>query len=319
MPAKTILFAPAANRKLDGKGKMFPSVFIPVFAGVGAQRGFEVKIVNYPWRFVFGPTIPNVAAIISIYNEELASDIKAARPIEQRADKSYREALFFPRLSVAHVLGNKHATNALLSDVVSMPKLVDAVAQDKVFSNAPNTNGAAVQVLSKGEALDPHRYNTLFVDTLHEYAGKRYFVCLRAMCVGTEMIGVIVRARPDIDGSASVHEKDTPVDAGLLNYLHKKLVEPHREELKKLCQEIGQVLGVGFYAHDILPERDTGKFFLCESNIKFNNRSTQRRLWSIRDELIFAPDFLEPGIRRASEVFFDYLAGDSIGNNAASV
>ena len=308
LPAnRTIVIVPALARKLHGGGKMLPSFFMPIFTGLAAERGFDVRVVNRPWQFAFGPRIPNVAAILAIYNEEFPSQIHAARLIERRVDASYRNALFFPRTDIGKSVGNKFAANALLGDIVPMPHIVTHTSRERVFSNAPDTNGAAVQILSGDAPLDQTRYNTHFVDTVQEYRGKRYYICLRAMCVGTEMIGVFVRARPESDGIPSVHDKDTPIEPDLLNALYDKLVSPHRAQLAKMCWAIGNALGLGFFAHDILPERDTGKYYLCETGVKFHDWTIRDRLWPIRNDIIFGQDFCEEGCRRAVQSFFSQL------------
>ncbi|MBS0231937.1 MAG: hypothetical protein JSR99_00440 [Proteobacteria bacterium] len=304
---KTIVIVPALARKLHGSGKMLPSFFMPILTGIAAERGFNVRVVNQPWQFAFGPTIPNVAAIIAIYNEEFPSQIRTTRLLERRVDLSYREALFFPRTALGRTVGNKFAANALLGGVVPMPRVITRASSERVFSNAADTNSAAVQILSGNAALDSTRYNTDFVDTVHEHRGKRYYVCLRTMCVGTDMVGVFVRARPESDGIPSVHDKDTPLEPDLLNALYDKLVSPHRARLAAMCCAIGEVLGLGFFAHDILPERDTGKYYLCETGVKFHDWTIRDRLWPIRNDIVFGQDFCEEGCQRAVQSFFNQL------------
>ena len=112
-------------------------------------------------------------------------------------------------------------------------------------------------------------YNTQFIDTTVQFRESVYFTCIRLVCIGTYLIRIYIRARDVSENNPSVHNKDTPKDRELLDYLHEKLVVPRLEAFHALSDRIGRVLGPGFYAHDVLIENKTGQLFLCETGFKF--------------------------------------------------
>ena len=124
----------------------------------------------------------------------------------------------------------------------------------KVFSNHNTSTAAPVQVLDPAVPLDASRYNTEWIDTRHDHNGRLYYVSLRVMAVGSQCVSVWVRMRPVEDGNAAVHNTDTTLDATLWNSLYRRIVAPQLGVIQNLCEKIANVLGLGFFSHDILPE-----------------------------------------------------------------
>ena len=110
------------------------------------------------------------------------------------------------------------------------------------------------------------------------------------------MISAYVRLRPTGGPEASVHAGDTPLDPALISHFHKTLVESNRAPLIRLCQQIGEVLGPGFYAHDILPSRETGELYVSEAGFKFDDQALREALWPISSDLTFLMDHFTVGI-----------------------
>ena len=105
------------------------------------------------------------------------------------------------------------------------------------------------------------------------------------MAVGPICVAIYVRARAVSEGSPSVHNKNTPVNADLLNHLYSEIVLPGQSEILAICQRIGSRLGPGFYSHDIVPERDTGLLYVCETGFKFDDHLWRERMAPLRGAL----------------------------------
>ena len=101
----------------------------------------------------------------------------------------------------------------------------------------------------------------------------------------------------------SVHNTDTPLDAALLNHLYKQVVVPRSTAISSICTAIAEVLGLGFYSHDILPERSTERVLLCETGFKFYDNLYREHIWPLRGQLI-NDDYLSDDFpRRSAECF----------------
>jgi len=253
---------------------------------------------------------PARTAFVLVYNEVFQRD-----EFQRFADlTSHAEFQFYNTPSVGAIIGDKRATNAaFLNAGISVPPMVSAaeVTTSKVFSNAPIGTHAATAIIEVGRPLDVDRYNTCFIDTAHDYKGKSYYVSLRALAVTGTMISAYVRLRPTGEAEASVHASDTPKDdPHLIAHFHELLVETNRPQLIKLCEQIGDVLGPGFYAHDILPSRETGELYVCETGFKFDDGSYREALWPISSDLPFLTDHFTIGIADlAAEVVAEQCFG----------
>lgn len=273
---------------------------MPAFARALAARGFRARHFKDPWLFLLAGKIDGPVIVVPVYNE--ARSLKMPRFVEAVAAKRYGAAAVLHPTHIGALISDKVATNRALSEVgVPMPALVEGRADRRVFSNERDQSGAPVHVIEAGEVTDPHRYNTEFIDTIHEHGGRRYYVYLRAVCVGRVPCSIEVRARSVDDKNPSVHLSNTPRDPELLNWLYASLVQDRRHEIEDLCGRIETRLGLGFYAHDILPERETGKFYLAETGFKFDDLPYLAYLGSIAGSLTFADEFSNVAIERAAD------------------
>ena len=73
------------------------------------------------------------------------------------------------------------------------------------------------------------------------------------------------------DRSASVHSKDTPANGPLIEFLFDTLIHPRRDQITQHAWAMGEILGPGFYAHDMVVSNATGELFMVESGFKFND------------------------------------------------
>lgn len=170
-------------------------------------------------------------------------------------------------VEAGRVVGHKIRQNKVLTRAgVPMPRLIEAGDSfETVFSNEVSNAHVPVQLLKEAGDLNPDRYNVEYVDCRHEYGGEEWNVCIRAQAVGETVLFSWVRAGKE----ASVHTRDTPVDAGMIRYFDQKLIQPNAKQIAAIARGVKKALGVGLYAHDILPCARTGRLFLCETNFKF--------------------------------------------------
>lgn len=187
-----------------------------------------------------------------------------------RARESEIEALghrILHSVEDGRVVGHKIRQNKVLTAAgVPMPRLIETGSSfETAFSNEVSNAHVPVQLVGNATELDPDRYNTEYVDCRHEYEGEMWHVCIRAQAVGEQVLFSWVRAGPQ----PNVRTRGTPLDAKLLNHFHSKLVVPNTDQIREIASAVKKAVGVGFFAHDILPCAKTGRLFLCETNYKF--------------------------------------------------
>jgi hypothetical protein len=268
-------------------GKLTASLFLPIFAGACARRGFLVMAFPDPADFLSRKDIPQPITVVLVYSEVRmlrAGPDPTFQKVIERARRLGAGVVHPPELGLA--LADKRATRDLLIPAgIRMPELVtENAGMVPVFSNEIVGSNRPVQ-LHGPDAINPSRYNTRYIDAVHHYQGRAYHVSLRAMAVGSTCVAVYVRARAVTEKNPSVHNKNTPVDRELLNHLHSEIVEPRRDELHSICERIGSRLGPGFYAHDIVPERESGLLYVCETGFKFDDHAWRNRMAPLRGSL----------------------------------
>jgi hypothetical protein len=288
-------------------GKLTAGVFLPIFARTCAQRGVQVLAFPNPADFLARAEIPQPATVILVYSEVRVLRAGLDPTFEQvleRAGRIGARVVHPPAIGLA--LADKLTTRDLLLPAgVRMPELVtEKAGRAPVFSNEIVGSNRPV-ALHRSDQLDPSRYNTRYIDAVHPYRGRPYHVSLRAMAVGSRCVAVYVRARAVSEGSPSVHNKNTPVDRELLNHLHAEIVAPREDEIHSICERIGSRLGSGFYAHDIVPERESGLLYVCETGFKFDDHAWRNRMAPLRGAL--ACDDGDPSVEvvRSAEAFLD--------------
>jgi hypothetical protein len=307
----TIALVGTSNSGLSGFGKASPTLYFPKLGYAFAKRGVSLVAYRDPDDALrdIDNHDPARTAFVLVYNELFQRD-----EFQHFADlTSHAEFRFYNAPSAGAIIGDKRATNAAFVNAgISVPPMMRTaeVNTSKVFSNAPIGSRAATAIIDVGQPIDVDRYNTCFIDTAHDYKGKSYYVSLRALAVTGTMISAYVRLRPTGEAEASVHTIDTPKDPHLIAHFHKLLVETNRPQLIKLCKQIGDVLGPGFYCHDILPSRETGELYVCETGFKFDDGLYREWLWPISSDLPFLMDHFAIGIADlAAEVVAEQCFG----------
>ena len=219
-------------------------------------------------------------------------------------------AAVFNGREIGKVIGDKKTTNGFLAKRgIVMPRMKELEDQC-IFSNARFGSQSYVSLHEHLSDADQNRYNTEFIDTRVQFQARVYFTAIRLMCIGSELVQVYVRARDEEEDNPSVHTADTPKDRELLKYLHRVLVTPRLADYRALAEKIGLVLGPGFYAHDVLIERDTGRLLICETGFKFYNGSYSRRMIGILDDRRLQSNVMdqESYAAYAASVFIAYCA-----------
>jgi hypothetical protein len=273
-----------------GHGKLTPEFFIPIFAKIVASYGvlleecWDDELPSKLDRYRDQPIILVYREIWAATNAEFGARVAQAEKLARECTEQVWHGL-----TLARLIADKSATNRTLADAgIPVPKLaLGDRAPSLVFSNENSASGALAFLVDPGSNLDPARYNTEFVDTVQVYNNKAYFVCLRAMCVGATCTAIYVRARATAEKNASVHNKDTPQDAGLLNHLYWNVVHPRETRIANLCASIAERLGSGFFSHDILPCNSSGKLYVCETGFKFDDRALRIQLGGLGARIPF--------------------------------
>ena len=295
---------------LTGMGKVTPALYFSKFSYGLAKRG--VACIGYrdcaeAIRNVHRHD-PQSTVFVLVYNEVFQRE--AMKEFATLASLDGFTVYNSPR--TGEIIGDKVATNTLLESAgILTPSMVNNTGNKRTFSNARIGSNAAVSIVDAGQSLDPNRYNSLFINTVHDYKGKSYCVALRALTVTGSMLSAYVRLRPTEEHSPSVHASNTPRDPDLIANFHHTLVTSRQQELNDLCEKLGSVLGPGFYAHDILPCRDEGKLYVCETGYKFDDMSYRDWLWPISSDLPFLADHFNLNIAD--------MAAEQIARQAADI
>lgn len=160
---------------------------------------------------------------------------------------------------------------------------------------------------------------TEFIDTRVSYCDREFFTTVRLLCVNNKIVHAFPRCRDAAEGNASVHAVDTPLNPALIEFLDSELIQKNMERFSNITRSLHDVLGHGFYAHDLLIERDTADIFVCESGFKFDAFGYWSHLSEIKDE-IPSQAILYPSacfIRKSSFLFLSccesVLQGGSLG------
>jgi hypothetical protein len=276
---RQIVFTGFARFGFGAKGKVYAEDYFPAFTRRMAENGVDCHFV---WdedgleRHMTGkPT-----AIVHMMNEE------KVWPYNPRIRAAEAQADFvFCSKRAANLLKEKPVTNRFLTPRgIPMPRMLAPEETGlRAFSNAAEGSGKRIIVTDSPETLDPARYNTAFIDTRVPFEGKTYYTMFRIQAVTRKVLHAYVRARDTAEKAASVHSKDTPADAGLIEMLFDLLIRPRQDEITAFTDRIGRILGPGCYACDMVVCNSTGKMFMVEAGFKFNDSPYAKYLESVAD------------------------------------
>lgn len=272
-------------------GKCEPDFFFPPFVFELARSGIETVLAGTMRALLAACDTPLELAVIHVYNEDF-HDFDELFGVERQVS----HALVFNRAELGGILGWKDRTHALLAARgIAMPRRAEELhGGETVFSNARRGSGSPVSLVSGADRPDPSRYNVEFIDTRRSYRGTEYHITPRLMCVGREIVHSIIRCSAADSGNPSARVQVTPMDPELAQHLYSELIVKNRNELAALAAGIGDALGPGFYAHDLVVERDSGRVLVCESGFKFDSFEVRQYLKPMaarlpERELIFSP------------------------------
>ncbi|MZQ91167.1 hypothetical protein GVY41_19020 [Frigidibacter albus] len=261
------------------KAKVYQWDYFPGFTQRMAEKGVDCFFV-WDEDGLDRHAVDKNAAIIHLFNEELPF------PYTQRVAAAERRAGFvFCTRRAGSIISNKRTANKYLSaNGIQMPRMIDEASPEAiVFSNSEIGSGKATRVLAPGDAVDPTRYNTEYIDTRIEFQGSKYFTMFRIQAVGTQVLHAYVRARHTRERSPSVHSKDTPADHQLIEYLHERLIRSREAGIASFASAMGILLGPGSYAHDMIVCNKTDRMYMVESGFKFNDSPYAEYLRSVAD------------------------------------
>ena len=287
----TVIFAEFSKTRFAAGGKITAFRYLPVFSDLLRMNGFKTTIITTVRDLSLAILDTEYTVVVMIYGEDqFIPNDPGLNDALARAD------LVFNHSDSGKIICNKKATHIFLSkNGVAMPAAqFDDIATRPVFSNHNNSTGAPVSVLAAQSLLDADRYNTEFIDTKVTIDDEHYYTTIRLMCVGGTVTHASVRARSVRDGSASVHGKNTPVNAALLNAVFDKIVAPRLPALNEMAERISLALGPGFYSHDILVDATTGKIYLAETGYKFDIWDFCRKMAPILPDVPAMAGFTTP-------------------------
>jgi hypothetical protein len=288
-PDLTVILVGTSEAGYEGMGKVSPHLYFPKFVYGLAKRG--AALIGYRDCAEALRNIsrhdPKRTIVVLIYNESFQRE--AMKEFESLASQG--DFIIYNAPRTGEIIGDKIANNKFLQDSgILTPSIVNGKVNQRTFSNARVGSNAAVNVVDAGQPLDPERYNSSFINTVHTFKGKSYYVALRTLTVTDTILSAYVRLRPVEENSPSVHAMNTPRDPELISHFHHALVTLRQNELDGLCEKMGLALGPGFYVHDILPCADDGRLYVSETGYKFDDMAYRDWLWPISADLPFLDD-----------------------------
>ena len=290
------------------RGKVTPKLFFPPFCRVLALHGIGSTYVygrkNLERELLLSDGVPTI--VVNLINEEFDN----LDSWEIIGDLLHETDAVFNSLRIAKIIRDKEETNKLLSgNGISMPRN-NIGESKKIFSNVRIGTQKPVFIYEDLKELDDDRYNTEFIDTRIQFRNSVYYTIIRLMCIGSQILQIYVRARDVSENNPSVHNKDTPLDPELLDFLYKQLVVPRLTNYFLLAESIESILGPGFYVHDVLVDNDSDDLILCETGFKFIDRSYTNRMTGVISDSKFMSSILDQTTYAgyAASVFVTYCA-----------
>ena len=247
-------------------GKVSAGLFMPPFSDELRRNGFAVEWA-YTKKELRRHLLDDLQVfVIHLYGEDdeqiLCDEVLL---LEEMATEVFNSA------KVGPLLADKLATHNAFHDAGA---LVPPLSSDHGFVRARQGSGLAAQVEDLPSYVEQENDGFIrnqFIDTRVRFKDEAYFTTVRLICVDDTVLHAYPRARNVDEGNTSVHAKDTPVNAELIEFLHGELVVPFEKDFKDIARNLHCVLGHGFFVHDLLIE--DGSVFVCESGFKFDDRA----------------------------------------------
>ena len=303
-----VLFVAMGEDPFTTRGKVSVRLFFPPFCRVLALHGIGSTYVygrkNLERELLLSDGVPTI--VVNLVNE-LFDNLDSWENI---GDLLHKTDAVFNSLRIAKVIRDKEETNKILSGSgVSMPRCNIGECK-KIFSNVRIGCQEQVFIYEDLKELDDDRYNTEFIDTRIQFRNSVYYTTTRLMCIGSQVLQIYVRARDVSENNPSVHNKDTPLDHELLDFLYKQLVAPRLANYYLLAESIESILGPGFYAHDVLVDNNSDDLILCETGFKFFDQSYSNRMMGVISDSKFQRSILDQTTYAgyAASVFVTYCA-----------
>lgn len=284
-------------------GKMRSRTFLRPFCLEISRLGYSVRFANSTVEIENFLEHHQGVMLINVFGEDAFSG-----PLPDLDLIEGRFKVVFNLSRSGKVMADKWETQKLLSEHgVLMPKISDGSGDSfiraRVGTALPTAFiPAAENVVTVDEEKE---IANRFVDTVVPYGDEEFYTTVRLLCINEQIVHAYVRARNCREGNPSVHASDTPLDPELIEFLQRTLVVPNWEKFSVIAERIHGALGNGFFAHDVLLERNSGKIFLCETGFKFDDYSYWVHLNAVRNlvksHAIFFPP--EDYARHAAGVF----------------
>jgi hypothetical protein len=280
-PLAHVIFVGSDKAGLNGAGKGRPQQFLPVLQYGLHKRGLNSFFYQNASRALEAAAThaakPTIAVLI--YNEDGRDTYPDPALIDQLR-REIRDLVIVNEINTGPIVASKPQTNrTLAAHGVKVPSAANrglAFSTEMSGSNKP-------AFLVDSSAVDPRRHNTEFIETRREFRGEHFYISLRAAAVGQTMVAAWPRLRAASDGPV-VHTKDTPLNPEAIEHFYRELVVDRTESLTEICRRIGAALGLGIFAHDILPAID-GAYYVCETGFKYDNFEVRDHLLPIVTEL----------------------------------
>ena len=266
---------PLRNRKVVDAAKFFPS-FCRVLGKneIGSVFVYDIDSMERNTQDSVDKHI-----LINLISER---KINPAYNIPSSILKKFN--LVFNSYSLAETIRNKKVTNEFLSSCgVPVPRAQSSGT--RIFSMEKIERGRhdTAIVVDASDKISVDRYNTEFIDTRVQFENNSYYTCVRIMCIGSRVVKFVVQARSCREQCVEVRDVNTPLDLPLIRYLHVKLVKNNLGKLLSLAEKAGSAYGAGFYAHDVVIDKDSGDPYICETELKFFPDAYTRKFRGLLD------------------------------------
>ncbi len=304
--SEQVVFVGSEWGGLYGPGKASTLAFFEKLQYSLHLRGIGVLYIPTPEIFAQELSTQKATKIVCVlvYNEEdnhkHQNRFSILEGLEERED-----LLFFNSSKIGRIISDKSGASKLFEKSnIPVPQRLEAGAEPPFFSMPANGTQAGGHVVADVSKIPHGNLTTEYIDTRQIFEGEEYHVSVRVLAIGATLVDAWIRAVPAKYGQVTVHTGDTPLNPELIHYLHNMLVTQKLDALIDLAARLGDSLGPGFYAHDLLYDVKRGQYFVCESEFKFDDPGYRARLFPISAHLPFLQQhFSQQQIDQSADAF----------------